>query len=248
MLVEAGIAVLGAAAGQLIRYVICWKRKKNVAVKQWYGDVISSLSYGHGVCDMGRDRSNLNYGSIAEESKKVSLRLKEHINSIPSGVDEESEKLVREVETCFHKLSVTTETSDDQSTRDAIRELFEIGQRDLARNKDIDMGSAVVDLSEYSPLMANILDQADADAQRFGMQLDEQFGNAESFEELFEMVQSEHGVSKRSVDRILDAQFLTDKWDKNLSKGIRVLLQITLNKCIEAINHVGEVSHKSTAN
>lgn len=245
MLTEAGIAVLGAGAGQLIRYVIHQYKTKKRNVNEWYEDVILSISYGRGVCDLGRERTNLNYGNIAEEAEKVAHRLRKHSNP-PSEVDETSVLLVQNLETMFRKLSAATEASDDQSTMDAINELFEMGQRDLARNKELDMGEAVNESTEYSSTVANIFSQVDADPEGFGTQLGEHFGNAESFHELLEKVRSQHGVSERSIDRMLDGQFLTEEWDESLSVGIRILLQITSNQCVEAINHVGEINGNST--
>lgn len=245
MVAEAGIAVLGAGAGQVIGYVIRRHRTKKRNVNQWYEDVISSVSYGRGVCDLGRERSNLNYGNIAEESEKVSHRLREHISRYPSEADERSVILAQNLETMFRKLSAATEASNDQSTMDAIEELFEMGQRDLASNRDVDMGEAVNESTEYSSTMATIFDQADADPQGFGTQLGEQFGNVDSFHELLETMDSKYGASERSVDRMLDAQFFTEEWDESLSVGIRILLQVTSNGCIEAINHLGEVNSRN---
>lgn len=247
MLTEAVIAVIGAVAGQLIRFVIDVYRTKRGNVNQWYEDSISSISYGRGVCDLGRDRSNINYGNIANEAKKVSHRLRGQIDSYPSGVDERSVMHVKILEKAFRKLSAATDASDDQSTMDAIEELFEIGQRDLARS-EVDMGEAVNESTEYSPTMNYIFDQVDADPQGFGTQVGEKFSSAESFRELLEMVQTEHGVSQRSANRKLDDQFFTEDWDKSLSVGIRILLQMTSNRSIEAINHLGEMNNKSTAN
>lgn len=247
MLAEAGIAILGAGAGQVIAYGIRRYQAKTRNVDQWYEDVISSASFGRGVCDLGRQRSNLNYGDLAKESKKASHRLREHVNPYPSGVDEKSVALVTELETVFQKLAAATEASDDQSTMDAIEELFEMGQRDFTNNEDLHMGEAVSDSTEYSSTMASIFDQTDTDPRGFGAQLGDEFGNADSFYELLEVMHSEHGVSERSVERMLDAQFFTEEWDESLSIGIRILLQITSNLCVDAINHLGEVNNRNTA-
>lgn len=248
MLVEAGSAVLGAGAGQVIAYGIRRYRTKTRNVNQWYDDVISSINHGRGVCDLGRERSNLNYGSLADESEKVSHRLRDHVSPPPAGVDEKSVKLVQDLETLFRKLAAATNASDDQSTMDAIEELFEMGQRDLANNEDLDMGKAVNQSTEYSPTMSSFFDQADEEPEQFGKQLGNQFAGADSFHDLVESMSSEYGDSGRAVERMFDAQFLTGEWDESLSVGIRILLQITSSKCIEAINHVGEANNERTVN
>lgn len=59
---------------------------------------------------------------------------------------------------------------------------------------------------------------------------------------------SEHGDGERKVERMFDKQFLTNEWDESLSVGIRILLQVTSGKCVEAINHVGGVSDNRAVN
>ncbi|WP_157884785.1 hypothetical protein [Halorubrum aethiopicum] len=248
MFVEAGIAVLGAGAGQVIAYGIRRYQAKTRNVDQWYEDVISSINYGRGVCDLGRERSNLNYGNLADEAETVSHKLRDHVSSAPSGVDEKSVILVQDLETLFRKLTAATDASDDQSTMDAIEELFEMGQRDLANNENLDMGKAVNKSTEYSPAMASLFNQADEDPQQFGKQLGEQFGNADSFYDLVETMSSAYGDGERAVERMFDSQFLTGEWDESLSVGIRILLQITSSKCVEAINHIGEANNERVVN
>jgi hypothetical protein len=243
MFVEAGIAILDAGAGQVIAYGIRRYQKKRRDVSQWYDDVISTINHGRGVCDLGRERSNLNYGDLADESEKVSHKLREHISPPPSGVDEKSVERVQELETLFRKLSVATDASDEQSTMDAIEELFEMGQRDLANNEELDMGEAVNKSTEYSPTMAYLFNQAEEEPQQFGKQIGEQFGNADSFYDLAETMFSEYGDDERAVERMFDTQFLTGEWDESLSIGIRILLQVTSGKCIDGINHLGEVNN-----
>lgn len=248
MLAEAGIAILGAGAGQVIAYGIRRYQAKTRNVNQWYEDVISSANYGRGVCDLGRERSNLNYGDLADEAGKVSHKLRNHVSPPPNGVDEKSVILVQDLETLFRKLAAATDASDDQSTMDAIEELFEMGQRDFTNNDDLDMGKALNQSTEYSPTMASFFNQAEAEPQQFGKQLGEQFGDADSFYDLVEMMYSEHGDGERKVERMFDKQFLTNEWDESLSVGIRILLQVTSSKCIEAINHVGGVSDNRAVN
>lgn len=248
MFTEIIAAVVGAGVSQGFGYGVWQYKKKTEDVNQWYEDVISSISYGLCICQSARERSNLKYGDIAEESQKVSQRLKDHLNPHPKQIDEESIRHVKNLEKLFRKVSAASEATDEQSVLDSIEELFEMGQREYKSNTDVNMAEALNASTDHSTTMAGLFDKTGRDPQGFGVELGKQFENANSFQELLQAMNSEHGTNQRSVERMLEAQFITDEWDKSLSVGIRILLQMTSNLCKEAINTLSEANNMNTAN
>jgi endonuclease III len=75
VLVPIASAVVGAIAAETIRYGINWRNKKNKDIEQWYEETLNSISHGHNICKSERKRSNLDYGDISQESKKVAQNL-----------------------------------------------------------------------------------------------------------------------------------------------------------------------------
>ena len=243
MLTEVVSAIVGGGFTLAGNYLFQRRRVRKRNENQWYEDALASVSRGRAVCDLGRERSDINYGSIAEESEKVALRLGEHIAPPPSGVDEKSVNLVANLEMLFRKLAAVTEASDEQSTEGALEEVFRMGQRDLSRNESFDVGKVVNISTDYSPGIANVIDEIDTDPVTFGRILASQFDNAHSFSELFQMMESTKILNNRSVSRKLNEDFFNEDWDENLSMAIRFMLQLTSNLCVETINHLGEANN-----
>ena len=248
MITETIAAVVGAGASQVFSYGLRRYKKKTVDVNQWYEDVISTISYGLCICQSARERSNLKYGDIAEESKKVTQRLKGHLNPYPKQISEESALLVKELEELFRKLSAASEATDEQSALDSIEELFEMAQRDYQKNTELNMGKAVDASTDHSPIMERLFDETDKNPQKFGSKLGEQFTNVDSFQQLVQTINSEQGISQKPIEKMLEAQYVTDEWDESLSIGIRILLQLTSNLCRKAINNLSELNNMNTTN
>jgi len=248
MITEITAAIVGAGVSQSFGYGLWRYKKKTEDVDEWYEDVISSISYGLCICQSRRERSDLNYGDIAIESQKVSQRLKNHLNPYPQQIDEETISLVKNLEILFRKLSAASEATDEQSPLDSIEELFEMGQRDYKNNTDLDMGEAVDTSTNLSATMAGLFDQTGKNPRGFGSEFGEQFANANTVQELLQTMNSTYGASQKSVEKMLEAQYITDEWDDSLSVGIRILLQITSNLCRQAINSISETNNLPTAN
>lgn len=248
MYAEITAAIVGAVVSQGFGYGLWKYRKKTEDVNQWYEDAISSVSYGLGICQSQQERSNLKYGDIAEESQKVTQRLKDHLNPHPSDIDEESILLVKRQEILFRKLSAASEASDEESALDSLEELFEMGQRDYENNPNVDVGEEITEATDRSPAMASIFKELSGTPRTYGSELENQLGKADSFQELLKSMNSEFGPSQKSVERLLESGFIDDDWDEGLSVGMRILLQITTNMCEEAINDLSETNNLNVAN
>jgi len=130
---------------------------------------------------------------------------------------------------------------------ESIDEIFEMGQREHTEAEDIDMGEVVDTSTGYSPIMKSAFEETEIDPQIFGSQLQEEFKETESIQQLIERMGSLFGSSQEQLENAIEAQLVTDDWDENLSLGIRVHLQIATNLCGEAINHISEVSNMESA-
>jgi len=246
MITETIAAVVGAGASQTFSYGFRQYKKKTVDVNQWYEDVISTLSYGLCICQSARERSNLKYGDIAEESKKVTQRLKGHLNPHPKQVSEESVFVVKKLEELFRKLSAASEATDEQSALDSIEELFEMAQRESDKNSDLNMGKVFDTSADYSPIMKGLFDKTEKNPQKFGSKIEDQINSVDSFNELIQTINTEDGFIQKPIENMVEAQYVTEEWDESLSVGIRVLLQVTSNLCEEAINNLSESNNMNS--
>lgn len=240
-------AISGAGVGQVLSYGIRKRSQKTQNIDAWYEESLSLISHGHGICLSARNRSNLNYGDISAQSRDISQRLKAHVNPYPEEVDDITVLQIRNLARIFRKMSAVTEATEDQSTMESMNEIFEMGQREHVETEDIDIGEVVDTSTDYSPIMESAFDQTDIDPQDFGSQLQEEFKDAESLQQLIEKMGAKFGSSQKQFEKAIESQIVTDDWDESLSLGIRVHLQIATNLCEEAINHISEVSNMESA-
>ena len=242
-------AIVGAVATQSLNHILRKRRKKVQDIDQWYEQAVSLISHGRGICLSRRRRSNLQYGDISEESRKIANRLNEHINPHPDEVNKETIRKIWGLWQVFSKLAEVTEATEDQSTNDAIEEIFEMGQREYeSKEDDFEMAEAVNQSTEYSSTMGQIVDQSEIDPRIFGSQLGDELGHAESFEQLLTSMGENFKDNQKAFEKAIERDILSDDWDDSLSVGVRIHLQITTNLCEEAINEITEINSLQTAN
>ena len=241
-------ALAGAGGGQVIGYGLRKRKRRTQSVDEWYEEAITLISRGHGICLSARKRSNLNYGDISEESYKISQKLNEHVNPYPDRVDQTAVEQVQSLSMVFRKMSAVTESTEEQSTMEALDEIFEMGQREYSGAEDLDMGEAVDESTEYSPIMQNLFNEMETGPRLFGSQFAEKFSEAESLENLVEEMAPAFGSTQKSFEKAIESEIVSDEWDESLSYGVRVHLQIASNLCEDAITHISEVNNMESAN
>ncbi|MDS0261866.1 hypothetical protein NDI56_20895 [Haloarcula sp. S1CR25-12] len=239
-------AIAGAVFGQLIRYGFHRYQNKQQAVTEWNEDAITQISRGHGVCESARDRSDLNYGSISNEAAKTAQKLKALVNPYPDGVDDEAAEQVRALYVVFRKLAALTEASEEKATDEALDEIFEMGQQEYSQADNLDMGDAVNESTEYSPLMDKLFKKSDTDARIFGSQFGEQIEEVQTLEEMIQQMAPQVTDDQELIAKAVESQFISDEWEDGLSLGVRIYLQIAANLSTEAINYISEMNNMET--
>lgn len=169
------------------------------------------------------------------------------MNPHPNQIDEKSIHRVKNLEKLFRKLSAASEATDEQSAVNSLEELFDMGQREIESNPNMDMGEAIDESTDRSPSMASIFKEMDETPQRFGSEFGDRFADADSFQELLKHMDSEYGHSQKTVERMLESNFVDEEWDESLSVGMRILLQLSSDLCVEAINDLSEANNLETA-
>ncbi|WP_160140721.1 hypothetical protein [Haloarcula mannanilytica] len=239
-------AIAGAVFGQLIRYAFERYQNRRQAISEWHEDAITQISRGHGICESARDRSDLNYGSISNESAKTAQKLKELVNPYPKGLDDETAEQVRALYVVFRKLSALTEASEEKSTDDALNEIFEMGQQEYSQSDGLDMGDAINESTEHSPLMDRLLRKSNTDAQIFGSQFGKQIEEVQTLEEMIQQMAPQVADDQEMISQALESQLISDEWEDSLSLGVRIYLQIAASLSTEAINHISEINNMET--
>ena len=248
MLTEISAAVAGGATVQFINYGYQKRKQRSQSLNDWYEDSLSLISRGLGICLSARQRSNLNYGNISVETGKISQELLGMVNPYPDGVDEEAVIRVKNLGVIFRKISAVTEASEDQTTMDALNEIFQMGKREYSSVEGLDMGEVVNESTEYSPMMESLFGELDSDPRFFGSQFEEKIEKSNTIDELLISIRPAFKNDQKTVEKALQAQILTDDWDNSLSVGVRVHLQIASNLCEDAINYISEINNMNTAN
>ena len=246
MWTEVGALVIGGIVTELGRVGIQSWRGKRQELDQWYDQSISLASHGMGICDSARKRSELNYGQISDEAKKISERLNKQVNPYPSSADKKAVSQIKELSEVFSKLAAIAEASSENPADESVDEILAMSQRESKDQQDMDMGETMEASKEYSPIMNNILSRLDSDVEEFGPKMREELENADSIVGLIETMGDQLGASSTFIERGIEKE-LEDDWDENLSIGIRMYLQISSNLCTDVINYLSETSGKSAA-
>jgi hypothetical protein len=248
MLVEIAIGAGAAVSGWILRSVIetplnwYWGRKQDL--NEWYEQSISLVSHSKGICDSFRKREDMDYGEIANESRKISLRLKEHLNPHPDNADEQIVAELHGLSVLFSDLAEATDASNEDSPKESINELLAMSQR-REKETNADYTEAIQQSKELSPILNQIISSEDLDAKKVGEFADSELGDADDIVELINSFVDMAGSMNISEDRIMD-EITDDDWDDNLSVGNRMLLQIARNRSKQLINMLGERTNKST--
>jgi hypothetical protein len=105
----------------------------------------------------------------------------------------------------FRKMSAVTESTEEQSTMEALDEIFEMGQREYSGAEDLDMREAVDESTEYSPIMQNLFNEMETGPRLFGSQFAEKFSEAESLENLVEEMAPAFGSTQKSFEKAIES-------------------------------------------
>lgn len=248
MLVEVAIGAVAAVLGWILRSVIetpfKWYWGKRQDIDEWYEQSISLVSHSKGICDSFRKREDMDYGEISNEARKISLRLKEHLNPHPDNADEQIVAELHGLSVLFSDLAEATDASDEDSAKESINELLEMSQR-REKETDANYTEAIQQSKELSPILNQIISAEELNAKKLGEFADSELGNADDIVELINSFVDMAGSMNISEDQIMN-EIADDDWDNNLSVGNRMLLQIARNHSKQLINMLGERTNKST--
>lgn len=239
-------AVIGGGLAEILRYGLDWYRDRHQQREQWYEDAANKISRGYIICEGAKDRSDLNYRDIASESDEMAKELNQLVNPYPAGIENESVKKVKGLSTIFRKLSAVAETSNEKATEEALDEIFNMGKQEYAKNEDLNMGEAVEESTNYSKLLNEYFSKADTEPKTFGAQFEDQIGELETLEELVQEM-GPQVVNEGMASKAIESEVLTEDWEKSLSLGVRIFLQITSNMSTEALNHISDIKDLNTA-
>jgi hypothetical protein len=249
MYTEIAIGTVAAVAGWILRSVIekplKWYWGKKQDLDEWYEQSISLVSHSKGICDSFRKRENMNYGEIANEARKISIRLKKHLNPHPDNADPEIVNELGKLAELYSDLAEATDASDEDIAKESINELLAMSQREQ-KEKNADYTKAIQQSKQLSPMMNQILEMPDINVEQIGDFADSELENAENITELINTFVEMTGSMNISEDRIMK-EITEDDWDENLSAGNRILIQIARNRSKKLINVLSEKTNKSTA-
>lgn len=248
MLIEvaigAGAAVLGWILRSVIETPLNWYWGKKQDLDEWYEQSISLVSHSKGICDSFRKREDMDYGEIANEARKISLRLKEHLNPHPDNADEQIVAELHGLSILFSDLAEATDASNEESAKESINELLEMSQR-RQKEANSDYTKALQQSKELSPILNQIITGQNLNAEKVGEFANSEIDDADDIVELINSFVDMAGDMNLSEDRIVE-EITDDDWDDNLSIGNRILLQIARNRSKQLINTLGEKADKST--
>lgn len=248
MIVEVAIGAVAGVLGWILRSVIetplNWYWGKKQDLDEWYEQSISLVSHSKGICDSFRKREDMNYGGISDEARKMSLRLKEHINPYPDNADEQIVAGLHELSVLFSDMAEATDASNEDSAKESINELLAMSQR-KQKESDVDYTKAIQESQELSPMLNQIIGSEDLSAEKVGAFANSELDSADNMNELINSFVNMAGDMDISEDRIAD-EITDDDWDSNLSVGNRILLQIVRNRSKQLINKLSERADKPT--
>jgi hypothetical protein len=186
----------------------------------------------------------MDYGEIANESRKISLRLKEHLNPHPDNADEQIVAELQGLAVLFSDLAEATDASNEDSSKESINELLAMSQR-REKETDTDYTEAIQQSKEFSPIMNQLISITDIDEDKLGEFANSELSDARNIDGLIETFINMADTMNISEDQIIN-EITDDDWDDKLSVANRMLLQIGRNRSKHLINILSEKTNTST--